>query len=110
MHLSQLYHLSRTHQPILAYPLTLKGSHLTPSPPCDTRRLQIMSIPSEGPYLRNTIFSVIYHPTLSFHFQFCQNTLQTSFLLQNLPKKGGRKLISTHWFSYGQKKKIWFFS
>src|SRR5882724_3396143 len=91
VHLSQLYHPSRTHWPILAYPPTLKGSHLTPSLPHDTRRLKIMSIPSERPYLRNTIFSIVYHPTLSFHFQFCQNTLQTSFLLRNLPKKGGRK-------------------
>jgi len=75
----------------------------------DTRRLKIMSIPSGWPYLRSTVFSIVYHQTLSFHFQFCQNTLQTSFLLKYLLRKEGRKWISTCQVSYSQKKKSLFF-
>src|SRR5882724_13507687 len=91
VHPSRLYHPSQTHWLILAYPPTQKGSHLMPSPPHDTRRLQIVSIPFGQPYLRNTVFSIVYHLILSFHFQFCQNTLQISLLLRNLLKKGERK-------------------
>ena len=103
-HLSQAQHLTWVNL------TTQRGCHLRllllPNP----RRLQTVCIQSGLPCLRNIVFFITCHPTLSSHFQSYQDTLQTSYLLRNSLKNEERKWTSICQVSYGQRRKDLSFS
>jgi len=59
----------------------------------------------------NTVFSVVYHLILSFHFQFCQNILQISLLPRNFTEERREKMnINLSGFFMAGRRKNSFFS
>jgi len=93
-----------THRPILAYPWP-KGQPFDTLTACNTRRLQIMSSHPNYPTW-GTLYSASYtiRPLISLPVLLKH---PPDFIpSEKFTEERREKWISTHWVSYGQKKKI----